>query len=895
MHLKMPRLIFMRCFLKRYISFLLFLQVVTLFIDSDLIFAQPEQESPEVILNDKKVIFNKKPILDHEGWLFPLEEIASRLQEKVTTDLINGVITVNRTRDNSVVELNIRNGIVTINNRPFRTLFGYNRIILSSDSQMVPTSALVILLGLTSRDDTEGKLILKNTITTEAGISGTIQPAKRTGLRDLLIDYLTVTNTYDWLKTTGLASRRTEINNGFHNDNYALTTNLILKAGTDTPLINFDSANVSYYKNGSPLQVHVGDKPLYLVKSPLLGGITIRGVEIQTKGWMKDSKFVFSSGLLPSDGKVVGKGLSLVKYGRLTEIAEWASSPKKDWQFSIGEALYNDLITNQLIRTKQSGGLFALSATKTGRFFEIDSNLAFGNTKNKISTKVTSGPAVDVLLRLKPNKWINLFTKGAYYSPGFYSLSGNPYYHDRNEGTVGINLSFKKINLGASHSIGMSNLNTDKPNVYKVTNIFGSVTPLKNGPTVVTSYSKNDSKISETRAIDNLLFPINSSTLSIYDLDTLIERRTSSFFRTSLLKSWHTVNLSSSINYFTFAQDSPLRVPIFGERSVSKLFTYDLNINKYVNRLLSLQSYFQGSDLYRQVKFGVRLGPILNNKLILLLQSGGLLQANKEISPIYNLNLNYQIDKKNLFSLNFDKTSFLTNLSLLWQYNLRGKSPGATFGSIEDQSVGTIKGKVVLLDDTSKKEHDQNKIVLPVLTRERGIANIRIHLGSYTILTNANGSFEFPSLVEGVHRLKIEYSDIPSYLTAITPEAVDVKVEAGKETRFNFVLAYFGEVSGHLQLANGQKLELEELPELQDIRVYLEGTEFETLTNKEGAFVLGDVKPGRYKVKIDPDFLPDSLDIENKGIDVEVRAKRKLENINLPIKCKDKIQEIKEF
>ncbi len=858
--------------------------------------ATPLLEPPEVILNNQKIIFNRKPIFDNEVWLFPLEEIAMKLQDKVITDLVSGTITIQRSRGKSTVQLNIRNGIVTINNRPFKTLFGYNRIIPGADSQMVPTSALVMLLGLTSKDNEEGKLILVNTVGESSNAVGTVQPLPRKNVKDLLVDYLTITNSFDWLQSQSFYTKKTEINSGFHNDNYAITSDFLVKSGTNTPLINFDTGNFSYYKNASPFQVHVGDKPLSLVKSPLIGGVVMRGLQIQTGGpLLKDSKFVFGTGFLPTNGKILGRNLSFVKYGRLAEVAEWSTSPNKPWQFSIGEAIYNDSIINQLVRSKQSGGLFALSATKTGKFFEGDSNLAFGITSDKVTGKASQGPGGDILVRLKPKDWISFFSKGAYYSPGFFSLSGNPFYHDRNEATFGLNVAPPRSNIGVSHSVGKYNLNSQKPNNYSVTNVFASATPFKNGPTILSSYSKNDSQVSSTRAIDNILFPINMTNISTVDFETLIERRTNSFFRTSLMKNWRTVNFSSSVNYFTFADDKPLKLTAVGGQTVTKFLTYDLNINKSINRFVGLQTYLQGSKLYKQVRFGVNVGPLLDNKLNFLLQTGALLPEQESPSSLYSLNLNYQVNKKTQLSMRYDKTKFLTSLSGIYQYNLRGKSPGALSEIREAQTIGRIKGRVLVLEENPRKSTEQNKIILPGTTRERGAENIRIHLGNYTITTNKDGTFEFPSLTPDIHRVRIEFSDLPSYLTSITPEAVDIKVEAGKETNFDFILAYFGTLSGKLQLANEPTMKLEEEPELQDIRVYLEGTDFETLTNVDGSFVLGDVKPGKYKLKVDSDFLPKELEIAPKDLEIEVRGKEKVENVQLPIKYKTKSEEIKVF
>lgn len=853
-------------------------------------------EPPEVILNDQKIIFNQKPILDESGWLFPLEEIASKLQDKVTVDPINRIITIQRLRDKSVIELNLKNGVVTINNRPFKTLFGYDRIILGTGFQMVPTSALVMLLGLNSIDKADNILVLKNLITPEIGIVGTVLPRSRTTIKELLVDYFTVTNSFDWLKTSELFGRRTEINSGFHNDNYAITSDLVFKSGTGAPIVNFDTGNFSYYKNASPFQVHVGDRPLSLIKSPLLGGITMRGVQIQNKGFAKDDKIVYSAGLLPSSGKVLGKGLSLVRYGRIAEVSEWRSSPNKNWQFSVGEAAYSDLINNQLVRTKQSGGLFALSATKTGKYIEGDSNIGFGITNNNPFDKsAKSGPGADLLIRFKPKDWLGLFAKGAYYSPGFFSLSGNPYYNNRDEATIGINVTPPRSSFGISQSTGEFNLHSEKPDKYKITNIYGSSTPIKNGPTFLLSYSENQSKINQDRAIDNLIFPINKLNISTVDLDTLIERRTNSFFRASILKSWGTANISASANHFVFSQDSPLKTPLLGSTSATDLWTYDINFNKSITPILGFQNYFQISQLYKQVRFGLNIGPVLNKKLNLQLQSGALLQANRKPSPVYGLNMNYKVSKKNLFSMNLDKSPFITNISALWQYNFNSNRPAYLPEVGEEPSIGRISGRILVLDEPQNKEPTENNIILPGVTRERGIRDIRVHLGNYIIKTDETGYFEFPSVSPGVHRLKVEYSDIPSYLTSITPEAVDVKVGAGKESKFNFILAYFGEVSGQIVLAGEPQLKLEEESELQDIRVYLDGTDFETLTSFGGSFVLGDVKPGKYKLKVDPDFLPEEFEVEQKEIEIEVHAKRKVQNIKLPIKFKDRKQEIREF
>ena len=73
---------------------LLLLIGILIFVFSHRAYSQttlpPPSEPPDVILNGQKIIFNKRPILDKDGWLFPLEEIAEKLQDKISVDIVSG-------------------------------------------------------------------------------------------------------------------------------------------------------------------------------------------------------------------------------------------------------------------------------------------------------------------------------------------------------------------------------------------------------------------------------------------------------------------------------------------------------------------------------------------------------------------------------------------------------------------------------------------------------------------------------------------------------------------------------------------------------------------------------------------------------------------------------------
>ena len=54
------------------------------------------------------------------------------------------------------------------------------------------------------------------------------------------------------------------------------------------------------------------------------------------------------------------------------------------------------------------------------------------------------------------------------------------------------------------------------------------------------------------------------------------------------------------------------------------------------------------------------------------------------------------------------------------------------------------------------------------------------------------------------------------------------------------------------------------------------------------------MKPGKYKLRVDPDFLPSALEADDE-VQIEVHGKEKIDNVKLPIKFKSRPEEIKIF
>jgi hypothetical protein len=869
---------------------------------------------PDVIINDRKVIFKRYPQFDGTAWLFPLEEIAQVIQDKVEVNLTTKTITVTRFRDRAIVQLDVNSGIINLNNSPFMTLLGYEHIILGTEVQLVPANAIALLHNLSLRIDEDGNYIFKSVISSLSETQGTIQPQVKKGLTKISKDYLNATTSIEGSPVSDLYRRRLEVNSGGHNDDVSVTSNFVLKGGTGGDFFLTDTANVSYFKNGSPFQFTLGDMTLGTINSQFLSGVLLRGVSLQTGGGLKDSRTISGIGFLPSNNKINGDVESFFRFGRALQILEWSSSSKNKWQFSFGEALFKDTINNTFLNAKQSGGITTAKVVKTGKIVEGESNLSLSFADDKryvpVEQKVDadtgetdkkpksilvqdkkSGFGGDILIRVKPTKWFNIYGKTAYYGPGFYPVSSNLFYNDRNEITGGANFSFKKVNFGASESIGRIRLDADKPDKYKVINAFGTITPIKNGPSLSLNYSKNLSQINPDRSFflfSNTKFANNPGAIT---LDELLERRTTSSFRLGLIQNWKKTNFSANYNQIKLNNESNIMTPLLDGNSSDTFKSYDFNVYRTISPRLALLNFSQFSDSFSQLNWGLRAGPI--RKFDIQAQLGFLRPKDKDISPQYNINLRYLASKKMSINLVYDKSDFFTRIFALVRYNFIGDQTSGVPAVQSLSGFGKIRGRVYVREDVLVAKPGTN---INPSTLGKGVPNIRIYFHGQEYQTDKNGYYEIPRVSKGVHKINIDFSDIPAYLAALSNESIDVQVENGKDTVYDFVLSHYGSANGKINLIGENpsvgSINYDSIP---GIRVYLEGTDYEALTEDDGSFELSDVAPGKYKVLVDSDFLTEDLEVVNEDVYVSIRAKQKTENIILKIKYKARNTEEKEF
>lgn len=847
---------------------------------------------PEVILNDQKIIFKRQPMFNGGVWLFPIEEIAERLNDEVLVDPVNQILTVSRFKDRVDVQVNLNNGLVTINNRPFRNLRNYSAIVLEGEQQLVPVNALVLLHGLTANTEIPGKVILKSILTASAR-PVTVQPKKTEGLKGFITDYLTTTSTYNNFRNADFVRRRFEVNAGAHNDVYVAKSDLVFRGGTDSPFLLFDMGGVSLFKRESIFQASIIDAPLTGIRSPLLSGFDLRGVLVQLPTKFKDSKLIAGLGLLPSNQKIEGKQESFLTYKRLAQVAEFSHIPKDGWQYSIGEGLYHDAEQNVFTNQKQTGGLIAGNISKTGKYFETESNLGFSFVNNKDGELEGSSaaPGGSLLLRLKPKKWLSFYGQGDYYDTEFFTIFGNPFYTDRKQLTGGVNLTFPKISFGGSISKGETNLDNDDPDEFDTKNFNVRFKPFKWSPTFLGFYTKNETMISATRAVRDVVDPINDGNINNLDMETIIGRRANSLFRLSATQNFKNFNYLVSFSSFDLDSEVRLENGLLDSMAGDKINTFDVNINRRINDKITVQNLSQVNTNFKRNTVGLFLGPFFNRRASFQFNAGVTSPEEGDTNFIFTGSANLQLTKKINLNLSFINSDFREEINAILQWNILGKKQGLVKDPQRLITNGNIRGKVIVVEEPEEpetKEVEGEVIALPPKPIEKGVPDVRVRLGNRVVETDANGNYVFEGIRAGLHRVNIEYTDIPAYLTAVSPQTVDVSVEPAKDTFYNFVLGYFGSAKGRVEVVGEPPYGVKPLESFSDIRVYLEDSEAETLTLEDGEFELTDVKPGRYKISIDPEWLPDTLKFVDEEQYIEVTSKKELRGLVLKITYKER-------
>jgi hypothetical protein len=193
--------------------------------------------------------------------------------------------------------------------------------------------------------------------------------------------------------------------------------------------------------------------------------------------------------------------------------------------------------------------------------------------------------------------------------------------------------------------------------------------------------------------------------------------------------------------------------------------------------------------------------------------------------------------------------------------------------------TGTLRGRFYMDNDLSGTFDPAVDKPMPGL---KIIANNRI-LGT----TDSEGRYVAPNLQRGFLSVRTDPAAIPAIYAFLTPSTQDTFILPNRTKVIDFRFARLARLEG---VVKGEP-SLEEAP-VQDIRVFIEGSDRDTLTNEAGRFAITDVPPGKYTLKIDPDYVLPSEEIVSGSLPIDLKPGQKLTGLSFVVqKRKPKVEE----
>lgn len=185
-------------------------------------------------------------------------------------------------------------------------------------------------------------------------------------------------------------------------------------------------------------------------------------------------------------------------------------------------------------------------------------------------------------------------------------------------------------------------------------------------------------------------------------------------------------------------------------------------------------------------------------------------------------------------------------------------------------------------------DNDLNGVFDPVIDRPLPGMKI-ITNNSIAGVTDEAGKYVVNNLTQGFLGVATDPSAVPASFAFMTPTRQDVFILPNRTRTIDFRFAKLAKLSGTISSPN------KDTSSVKDIRLFLDGTDRDTLTDENGAFSITDVPPGKYLLKIDPDYLQRDQQAVEQGVTIDLKPGEKLKNIVFTLKEKPPEVEEKHF
>ena len=167
---------------------------------------------------------------------------------------------------------------------------------------------------------------------------------------------------------------------------------------------------------------------------------------------------------------------------------------------------------------------------------------------------------------------------------------------------------------------------------------------------------------------------------------------------------------------------------------------------------------------------------------------------------------------------------------------------------------------------------------------EPGVGDVKVVAGSKFAITDKNGYFFLPAFEQPEVRVFIDLNSVPAiYIPTHGIQTVYLQEGSLNLTEINFGLTYGISITGLVTWRNSGNVE----KPLPGVRVFVTdaaGREIgsDSLTAGDGTYYIGNLKPGRYTVKVDPETVPVGFVLSDPVRAIEITPTKELQEVTLP-------------
>lgn len=269
---------------------------------------------------------------------------------------------------------------------------------------------------------------------------------------------------------------------------------------------------------------------------------------------------------------------------------------------------------------------------------------------------------------------------------------------------------------------------------------------------------------------------------------------------------------------------------------------------------------YNSSERFRRVIFNTAVNWNINylSKLRVSYRSNFDIEEYGRAQDFFELGYYQTFNQKNEFSITsrYSKprnTINAENLFLVATYRYRLDAPKA-----RKKGLGKVAGTVTNIDDSTK------------------MANVILHLGGNTTVTDENGYYEIPNLKPGRHYLTVERSSMEFGQITMNRQPVLIEILPDLTIKQDIEVSESACIKGQIHYTNGAaRIQALQTQSRTYRPVYIElsnGKErFITSCDTTGIFKFNYIRPGNWKIKLMESTLDETMVYDKKTINIELK------------------------